>query len=114
MNLTGLRELIPVVTTAATMLGAIAATVAAIFSALAHRHQLAKRRTVIEAQPLWHPRGLPVLPISVRNQLVRQLAWRHHRRWRGVGARGDLSAERGSRRYVRCPRCSRQPIATRM
>jgi hypothetical protein len=60
MNLTGLREMIPFVT-------AIAAIVVAIFSALGHRHERAKGRTVIEAQPLWHPRGLPVLPITVRN-----------------------------------------------
>lgn len=67
MNLTGIRELIPVFRTVATMLGAVAATVAAVFSALTHRHQRAKSRAVIEAQPLWHPRGLPTMPITVRN-----------------------------------------------
>jgi len=45
----------------------IAAIVVPIFSALARRLERAKGRTVVEAQPLWHPRGLPVLPITVRN-----------------------------------------------
>ena len=56
MSLTGLREIIPVVT-----------AVAAIFSALSHRRESAKNRTVIEAQPLWHPRGLPAMAVVVRN-----------------------------------------------
>ncbi len=67
MNPTEFREVMPVVTTIAAMLDAVGATVAAVFSALAHRRESAKGRTVIEAEPLWHPRGLPVLPIIVRN-----------------------------------------------
>jgi hypothetical protein len=67
MNLTELKEVFPVVTTIAAVIAAVGATVAAVFSALAHRRESAKGRTVIEAQPLWHPRGLPVLPITVRN-----------------------------------------------
>jgi hypothetical protein len=67
MNLTGLREVIPVVTASAAILGAVAASVAAVFSGLAHQRESGKGRTVVEAQPLWHPRGLPVLPIIVRN-----------------------------------------------
>ena len=67
MNLTGLREIIPFVTAVAAILGAVAATVAAIFSALSHRRESAKGRTVIEAQPLWHPRGLPAMAVVVRN-----------------------------------------------
>jgi len=60
MNLIGLREAI-------TIFATVAATVAAVFSALAYRLERAKGRTVVEAKPLWHPRGLPVLPITVRN-----------------------------------------------
>ena len=56
MSLIWLRELIPSVT-----------AVAAIFSALSHRRESAKNRTVIEAQPLWHPRGLPAMGVVVRN-----------------------------------------------
>lgn len=56
------------VTTVAAVLGAFAATIAAVLSALSYRRESAKDRTVIEAQPHWHPRGLPVLPIVVRNQ----------------------------------------------
>jgi hypothetical protein len=67
MNLNGLREVIPFVTAVAAILGAVAAIVAAVFSALSHRRESAKGRTVIEAQPLWHPRVLPVLPITLRN-----------------------------------------------
>jgi hypothetical protein len=67
VNLTGLREMIPFVTAVAAILSAVAATVAARFSVLAHRRESAKGRTVVEAQPLLHPRGLPVLPIVVRN-----------------------------------------------
>jgi hypothetical protein len=53
MHLTDLRDAIPFL--------------ALIFSALAYRHERAKGRTVVEAQPLWHPRGLPTIPIVVRN-----------------------------------------------
>src|SRR5260370_130478 len=53
MNLSELKDAIPFV--------------ALILSALAYRHERAKGRTVVEAQPLWHPRGLPALPIVVRN-----------------------------------------------
>ena len=60
MNLTGFRDIIPFVTV-------IAAIVVPVFSALSRRHESTKGRTVVEAQPLWHPRGLPVLPITVRN-----------------------------------------------
>jgi hypothetical protein len=67
MNLTELKEVIPFVTPVAAILGAVAATVAAIFSALSHRRESAKGRTVIEAQPLWHPRGLPAIGVVVRN-----------------------------------------------
>jgi hypothetical protein len=67
MNLTGLREIIPFVTAAAAILGAFAAIVAAVFSALSHRRESAKGRAVIEAQPLWHPRGLPALGVTLRN-----------------------------------------------
>ena len=67
MNLTGLREIIPFVTAVAAILGAVAAIVAAIFSALSHRRESAKNRTVVEAQPLWHPRGLPAMAVVVRN-----------------------------------------------
>jgi hypothetical protein len=67
MNLTELREMIPFVTAAAAILGALAAIVAAIFSALSHRRESAKGRAVIEAQPLWHPRGLPALGVTLRN-----------------------------------------------
>ncbi len=67
MNLTELREIIPFVTAAAAILGALAAIVAAVFSALSHRRESAKGRVVIEAQPLWHPRGLPVLGVTLRN-----------------------------------------------
>jgi len=67
MNLTELKEVIPFVTAVAAILGAVAATVAAIFSALSHRRESAKGRTVIEAQPLWHPRGLPAVAVAVRN-----------------------------------------------
>lgn len=67
MNLTELKEVIPFVTAVAAILGAVAATVAAIFSALSHRRESAKGRTVIEAQPLWHPRGLPAIGVVVRN-----------------------------------------------
>jgi hypothetical protein len=56
MSLIWLREVIPFVT-----------AVAAIFSALSHRREGAKNRTVIEAQPLWHPRGLPAMAVVVRN-----------------------------------------------
>jgi hypothetical protein len=56
MSLIWLREVIPFVT-----------AVAAIFSALSHRRESAKNRTVIEAQPLWHPRGLPAMAVVVRN-----------------------------------------------
>ena len=67
MNLTELKEVIPFVTAVAAVLGAVAATVAAIFSALSHRRESAKGRTVIEAQPLWHPRGLPAIGVVLRN-----------------------------------------------
>ena len=67
MNLIELKEVIPFVTAVAAILGAVAATVAAIFSALSHRRESAKGRTVIEAQPLWHPRGLPAIGVVVRN-----------------------------------------------
>jgi hypothetical protein len=67
MNLTELKEVIPFVTAVAAVLGAVAATVAAIFSALSHRRESAKNRTVIEAQPLWHPRGLPAMAVVLRN-----------------------------------------------
>ncbi len=67
MNLSELREIIPFVTAAAAILGAFAATVAAVFSALSHRRESAKGRAVIEAQPLWHPRGLPALGVTLRN-----------------------------------------------
>ncbi len=67
MNLTELKEVIPFVTAVAAILGAVAATVAAIFSALSHRRESAKNRTVIEAQPLWHPRGLPAMAVVLRN-----------------------------------------------
>lgn len=67
MNLNGLSDVIPFITAVAAILGAVAAIVAAVFSALSHRRESAKGRTVIEAQPLWHPRGLPVLPVTVRN-----------------------------------------------
>lgn len=67
MSLTGLREIIPVVTAVAAILGAVAAIVAAVFSALSHRRETAKNRTVIEAQPLWHPRGLPAMGVVLRN-----------------------------------------------
>jgi hypothetical protein len=60
MNLTVLKEVIPIVTT-------LVATVAAVFSALAYRLERAKGRTVVEAQPLWHPRGLPAMAVIVRN-----------------------------------------------
>jgi hypothetical protein len=53
MNLTELKDAIPFL--------------ALILSALAYRHERAKGRTVVEAQPLWHPRGLPTIPIVVRN-----------------------------------------------
>jgi len=53
MNLTELKDAIPFL--------------ALIISALAYRHERAKGLTVIEAQPLWHPRGLPTIPIVVRN-----------------------------------------------
>jgi hypothetical protein len=56
MSLIWLRELIPSVT-----------AVAAIFSALSHRRGSAKNQMVIEAQPLWHPRGLPAMAVVVRN-----------------------------------------------
>ena len=52
MNLTELKDAIPFL--------------ALILSALAYRHERAKGRTVVEAQPLWHPRGLPTIPIVVR------------------------------------------------
>ena len=58
MNLTALKEVIPIVT-----------TVAAVFSALAYRLERAKGRTVVEAEPLWHPRGLPAMAVIVRNLL---------------------------------------------
>ena len=67
MNLTELKEVIPFLIAVAAILGAVAATVAAIFSALSHRRESAKNRTVIEAQPLWHPRGLPAMAVVVRN-----------------------------------------------
>lgn len=67
MNLTELKEVIPFVTAVAAVLGGVAATVAAIFSALSHRRESAKNRTVVEAQPLWHPRGLPAMAVVVRN-----------------------------------------------
>ena len=67
MNLTELKEVIPFVTAVAAVLGGVAATVAAIFSALSHRRESAKNRTVIEAQPLWHPRGLPAMAVVLRN-----------------------------------------------
>jgi hypothetical protein len=67
MNLTELKEVIPFVTAVAAILGAVAATVAATFSALSHRRESAKGRTVIEAQALWHPRGLPAIGVVVRN-----------------------------------------------
>lgn len=67
MNLAELKEAIPFVTAVAAILGAAAAIVAAIFSALSHRRESAKGRTVIEAQPLWHPRGLPAMAVVVRN-----------------------------------------------
>ena len=67
MNLIELKEVIPFVTAVAAILGAVAAIVAAIFSALSHRRESAKGRTVIEAQPLWHPRGLPAIGVVVRN-----------------------------------------------
>jgi hypothetical protein len=57
-----------IVTTVAAVLSAFAATAAALFSAFSYRREWARDRTVVEAQPLWHPRGLPVLPIVVRNQ----------------------------------------------
>jgi hypothetical protein len=60
MNLTGLKEVIPIATT-------VAATVAVVFSALAYRLERAKGRTVVEAQPLWHPRGSPAMAVIVRN-----------------------------------------------
>jgi hypothetical protein len=53
MNLTELKDAIPFL--------------ALILSALAYRHEKAKGRTVIEAQALWHPRGLPTIPIVLRN-----------------------------------------------
>src|SRR5580658_7197347 len=56
MSLIWLRELIPSVS-----------AVAAIFSALSHRRGSAKNQMVIEAQPLWHPRGLPAMAVVVRN-----------------------------------------------
>ena len=56
MSLIWLREVVPSVT-----------AVAALSSALSHRRESAKGRTVIEAQPLWHPRGLPAIGVVVRN-----------------------------------------------
>src|ERR1700679_651549 len=53
MNLTELKDAIPFL--------------ARILSALAYRHERAKGRTVVEAQALWHPKGLPTIPIVVRN-----------------------------------------------
>lgn len=67
MNMSRLGEIIPFVTAVAAILGAIAAMVAAVFSVLSHRRESAKGRTVIEAQLLWHPRGWPALPVTVRN-----------------------------------------------
>src|SRR6266851_2726905 len=68
MNLTGLKEVIPIVTTvAATVAAVFSALAAAVFSALAYRLERAKGRTVVEAQPLWHPRGLPAMAVIVRN-----------------------------------------------
>lgn len=67
MNLADLKEVVPFVTAVAAVLGAVAATVAAVFSALSHRRESSKGRTVIEAQPLWHPRGLPAMAVVVRN-----------------------------------------------
>ena len=67
MNFNGLTEVIPFVTAGAAILGAVAAIVAAVFSVLSHRRESAKNRTVIEAQPLWHPRGLPAMAVVVRN-----------------------------------------------
>ena len=51
-----LREVIPSVT-----------AVAALFSSLSHRRENAKNPMVVEAQPLWHPRGLPAMAVVVRN-----------------------------------------------
>lgn len=67
MNLTGLKEIVPFVNALAAILGSVAAIVAAVFYALSHRRESAKGRTVIEAQPLWHPRGLPAMAVVVRN-----------------------------------------------
>ncbi len=67
MDLSGLGEVIPIVTAVAAILGAMAAIVAAVLSALAYRGERAKGRTVVEAQPLWHPKGLPAMAVIVRN-----------------------------------------------
>jgi hypothetical protein len=67
MILTEVKDAVPFVTTGAAILGAVAAIVAAIFSALSYRRESAKNRMVIEAQPLWHPRGLPAMGVVVRN-----------------------------------------------
>jgi hypothetical protein len=67
MDVFGLGEVIPIVTAVAAILGAMAAIAAAVFSALTYRHERAKARTVVEAQPLWHPRGLPAMAVIVRN-----------------------------------------------
>src|SRR5258708_1263865 len=56
MSLIWLREVVPSVT-----------AVAALFSELSHRRERGKNQMVIEAQPLWHPRGLPAMAVGVRN-----------------------------------------------
>jgi hypothetical protein len=67
MDLSALGDVIPIVTAVAAILGAMAAILAAVLSALTYRGERAKGRTVVEAQPLWHPKGLPAMAVIVRN-----------------------------------------------
>lgn len=55
-------------------LGSLAAVAGAVLSILSYRHARSQRRTVVEAESLWHPRGLPVFPVRVRNLGVETLA----------------------------------------